>query len=83
MSTTTAPARPQAVRRPGDRIFGGAAVGSGVLILITLAAVAAFLLYQAWPAIVADPTEVRGEQGLLWYVGPLIFGTLLSSVIAC
>ncbi|MGN7248676.1 phosphate ABC transporter permease subunit PstC [Janibacter anophelis] len=82
MSTTTAPARPQAVRRPGDRIFGGAAVGSGVLILITLAAVAAFLLYQAWPAIVADPTEVRGGQGLLWYVGPLIFGTLLSSVIA-
>lgn len=77
-STTTA----GRTRRAGDTIFSGLARGSGVLILVTLAAVAAFLLWQAWPAISASPEEVRGGKGLVSYVGPLIFGTLLSSIIA-
>ncbi len=82
MSSTPAPTRQKVVRRPGDRIFSGLSVGSGILILVTLAAVAAFLLYQALPALQAAPSEVRGGKGLVYYVGPLIFGTLLSSVIA-
>lgn len=41
-----------------------------------------FLFFGAKDALVADPSEVRGQEGLLAYVGPLIFGTLLSSIIA-
>ena len=52
---TEAQVRPKPVRRPGDSIFKGLSTGSGVVILAILAGVAAFLLWQAWPAIVADP----------------------------
>lgn len=72
----------QAVRRPGDRIFGVLSLGSGAVILLVLAGVTAFLCFGAWEALTADKSEVRGGEGLLAYVGPLIFGTLLSSIIA-
>jgi phosphate transport system permease protein len=79
--TTTRPAgRP--VQRPGDRIFSGTAQGAGVLILVILAGVAAFLLVEAWPAITAPPDEVPGGEGLLVYVAPLLFGTILSAFLA-
>jgi phosphate transport system permease protein len=70
-----------APQRPGDRIFSGAATGAGVLILVILAGVAAFLVSEAWPALWADPSEI-GEKGdgLIVYVWPLLFGTLLSAV---
>lgn len=81
MTTTTRPAgRP--VQRPGDRIFSGTAQAAGVLILVILAGVAAFLLVEAWPAITAPPEEVPGGEGLLVYVAPLLFGTILSAVLA-
>jgi len=70
------------VTRPGDRIFAGAATGSGLLILAILAGVAAFLLWQAWPALVADPEQIPGGKGLTSYIAPLLFGTVLSAVIA-
>jgi len=70
------------VTRPGDRIFAGAATGSGILILAILAGVAAFLLWQAWPALVADPEQIPGGKGLTSYIAPLLFGTVLSAVIA-
>ncbi|GAA1255461.1 phosphate ABC transporter permease subunit PstC [Janibacter melonis] len=83
MSTTTPTSGPaKAVTRRGDRIFSGLSVGSGILILATLAAVAAFLVYMAMPAVTADSTDVRGGEGLPSYVAPLIFGTLYSSIIA-
>ena len=82
MSTTTPSSPPKAVTRRGDRIFSGLSVGSGLAILVTLAAVAAFLIYMAIPAITADPSDVRGGEGLVSYVAPLIFGTLYSSIIA-
>ncbi|MQA15431.1 MAG: phosphate ABC transporter permease subunit PstC [Pseudonocardiaceae bacterium] len=69
-------------RRPGDRIFAGAATGAGVLILAVLAGVAAFLLIQAWPALVAPAAEIPGGEGLVAYIAPLAFGTVLSAVIA-
>ncbi len=71
----------------GNRIFAGVSTGAGVLILVVLAAVAIFLLIRAWPALTATReqlADVGFMQGRsLWeYVGPLLFGTVLSSVIA-
>lgn len=74
--------RPKPVRRAGDRIFNGFSLGSGILILVILAGVAAFLLWQAWPALVADPSQVRGGKGLVHYIGPLLFGTVISATLA-
>ncbi|WP_068396790.1 phosphate ABC transporter permease subunit PstC [Kribbia dieselivorans] len=83
MSTSTAPSSPpKAVRRPGDRIFSGLSTSAGIVILAALALVAIFLIIQAMPALLADPSEVRGGQGLFHYIGPLVFGTLLSAFIA-
>ncbi|WP_427383955.1 phosphate ABC transporter permease subunit PstC [Janibacter sp. G56] len=81
MSTETT-AVPKPVLRPGDRIFRGASTGAGIAILVLLALVAAFLIYQAWPALVADGSDVRGGKGLVAYIAPLAFGTVLSAVIA-
>jgi phosphate transport system permease protein len=53
-----------------------------VVILIVLAGVAAFLVVESLPAVSAPAEEVPGGEGLAAYVAPLIFGTLLSSVIA-
>lgn len=73
--------------RLGNRIFRGISTSSGVLILVILAAVAAFLLYRAWPALTADSSAFSGVDFMagrsLWaWVLPLVFGTVLSSVIA-
>jgi len=71
----------------GNRIFAGISSGAGIIILVVLAAVALFLLYRAWPALTASReqlAEVGFMQGKgMWaYVAPLLFGTVLSSVIA-
>jgi phosphate transport system permease protein len=68
--------------RPGDRIFAGTAKTSGILILVILAGVAAFLVAEALPAITASSEDVPGGAGLSAYIAPLLFGTLLSAVIA-
>jgi phosphate transport system permease protein len=78
----TAKVDEQPVRRLGDRLFGGTAKGAGILILVTLAAVAIFLISEAWPAFTNDLTELSGHKTLLEYVGPLIFGTILASLLA-
>ncbi|WP_312717613.1 phosphate ABC transporter permease subunit PstC, partial [Mobilicoccus sp.] len=38
--------------------------------------------WQAWPALVADPEQIPGGKGLTSYIAPLLFGTVLSAVIA-
>lgn len=80
--TQTTAGPPKAVSRPGDRIFAGFSVGSGWAILIILAGVAFFLIWQAFPALVAPSEDVRGGQGLVHYIGPLLFGTVVSAAIA-
>nr|WP_098465408.1 phosphate ABC transporter permease subunit PstC [Isoptericola jiangsuensis] len=72
-----------------NRVFRWLAVGAGVTILAALAAVALFLVGQAWPALTASPEELaagaaRFPEGttLLAFVGPLVFGTLLAAVLA-
>ncbi|WP_267461530.1 phosphate ABC transporter permease subunit PstC [Pseudonocardia abyssalis] len=90
MSTDASPRPPQAaapppskpVVQPGDRVFSGMAKGSGILILVVLAGVAAFLVAQSLPAIVAPAQDIQGGGGFVVYVWPLVFGTLLAAVIA-
>jgi phosphate transport system permease protein len=69
-------------RRPADRAFSGAATGSGVLILSVLAGVAIFLIIEAWPAITAPAGEIPGGDGLIDYIAPLAFGTVLAGTLA-
>ncbi|MFD4350608.1 phosphate ABC transporter permease subunit PstC [Streptomyces coelicoflavus] len=75
--------------RPGDRIFVGLSRGSGILVLVIMAAIAAFLTYRAWLAISEDeanfftsfewnPTGSPPEFG----IAVLAYGTVVSSVIA-
>ncbi|GAA1306960.1 phosphate ABC transporter permease subunit PstC [Pseudonocardia xinjiangensis] len=86
MTTTTekviAKAPPKPVLQLGDRIFAGSAKGAGILILVVLAGVAAFLIAQAMPAIVASPADLPGGKTLVAYIAPLVFGTILAALIA-
>jgi phosphate transport system permease protein len=79
---TPAPAGRRPVLQRGDRIFSGTAKSAGVLILVILAGVAAFLLIESLPALTAPAEEIDGGDGLAAYVAPLLFGTLLAAVIA-
>jgi phosphate transport system permease protein len=76
----TQPGRP--VRRPGDRIFSGSATAAGIVIVLVLAGVAAFLIGQSIPALTAPAGEIPGGEGIAAYVWPLLFGTLVAAVIA-
>ena len=81
--TAVRPPRQQgSYQRPGDRVFSGAAVLAGSLILVVLAGVAIFLVVEAWPAITAPAKDLPGGEGLVSYVAPLVFGTLLSAALA-
>ncbi len=68
--------------RLGDRIFSGIATGAGLLILAILAGVAIFLVSKGLPAITADKSEINNGDGLIAYIWPLLFGTILAAVIA-
>lgn len=85
MTTTSAPPTPpeqRQLRRLGDRVFSTTARSAGILILVVLAGVAAFLVVEALPALTASSEDIPGGKGLAGYIGPLIFGTLLSAMIA-
>jgi phosphate transport system permease protein len=69
-------------QRRGDRVFAGLATGAGILILAALAGVGLFLLIEGVPAITASGAEVYGEDNIVVYVWPLLFGTLLAAVVA-
>ncbi len=69
----------------GNRIFAGISTAAAVTIVVVLAAVAAFLLVRAWPAITSAPEAIAGATSgvSFWaYVAPLAFGTILASAIA-
>jgi phosphate transport system permease protein len=70
-------------RRAGDKIFSGMATSAAVLILAVLAGVAVFLVVEAWPAVTADPKTVGDGNGLVSYIAPLAFGTIVAAGIAC
>lgn len=82
MTTTTAPP-PQVKKRPGDRWFSGTALAAGSMILVTLAAVAIFLIVQSIPGLSATSETASILTGNFWeYVGPLAFGTVWASFLA-
>ncbi len=85
-----APAQVRSGVRPGrvgNLVFSGLSTAAGVTIVVLLGLVAGFLLYRSLPAFSASREDL-GEisfmsgQGLLGYVAPLVFGTVLSSAIA-
>jgi phosphate transport system permease protein len=79
--TTPPNERPAAptVGKFGDRIFFGLSWGAGVLILVTLAAVAVFLVSEAWPTF-THPEEFN--ESFASYVWPLVFGTIWAALLA-
>jgi phosphate transport system permease protein len=80
---TAAPARTRAKQRPADRIFAGAALLAGSLILLILAAVAIFLVAKSLPAFVAGPEAFDEGVDNFWkYVAPLAFGTVWAAFLA-
>lgn len=79
--TTQAPA--QTPRRRGDRVFFTSTVVAGTIILVTLAAVAIFLIAKSLPTFFADPAEISKEGDGFWaYVAPLVFGTIWAAFLA-
>lgn len=74
-----------------NKVFFGLSATAASLILATLAAVATFLLVEAWPALTDTSGELASKVGwikpdagesLLQIAGFLIFGTVLISTIA-
>ncbi|AWB91179.1 phosphate ABC transporter permease subunit PstC [Aeromicrobium chenweiae] len=82
MTSTLAPRKRTTVVRAGDRIFSGLSTGAGVLILVVLAGVAAFLTLEGIPGILASPDEVKSGQSFWPYVWPLVYGTLIAATVA-
>ncbi|MFF7314855.1 phosphate ABC transporter permease subunit PstC [Streptomyces sp. NPDC008137] len=77
------------VTRPGDRIFLGLSRGSGILLLVIMAAIAAFLTYRASLAISKDEgnflTTFQWDTNAVppvFGIAVLAFGTVVSSIIA-
>ena len=68
--------------RTGDRVFSAAAKSAGILILLTLFAVALFLFVQAIPAFTADPEAISGGHGFFAYIWPIVIGTVIAAAIA-
>lgn len=73
--------------KAGNIVFKTLSTAAAVLILCTLAAVAAFLVVRAWPAL-ADPSQTfsasgQSEQVSIWrFTLPQVFGTVLAALIA-
>lgn len=85
MTATTAPApqRIAAKQRPGDLWFSGTAVFAGSMIVVTLAAVAIFLIVQSLPAFGATNESASLLDTNFWsYVLPLLFGTIWAAFLA-
>lgn len=90
----TAPAAEQkraarGATRPGDRIFLAMSRGSGILLLVVMAAIAAFLTYRAALAISKDDgnfltTSVWDTNATppVFGIAVLAYGTVISSIIA-
>jgi phosphate transport system permease protein len=78
-----------AATRPGDRVFRGAAMTAGTIVLVIMAAIAAFLVYRAVPALRADTTSFLTTAD--WFpdnvpstfgIAALLYFTLLTSLLA-
>ncbi|OKL46563.1 phosphate ABC transporter permease subunit PstC [Boudabousia liubingyangii] len=77
----------QKTGRFGNNFFRRTATGAAWIIFATLAAVAAFLIIQAWPvltnfSLTFDAKGYPNGASLFQIAGPLIFGTVLAATIA-
>jgi phosphate transport system permease protein len=77
------------VTRPGDRIFSGLSRGSGILLLVVMAAIAVFLTVRAVHAISKDHTNFLTTFEWTPSLNPptfgiavLAYGTVVSAIIA-
>ncbi|AZQ35741.1 phosphate ABC transporter permease subunit PstC [Streptomyces cyaneochromogenes] len=75
--------------RPGDRIFLGLSRGSGILLLVIMAAIAGFLTYRAALAISKDEGNFlttfewnTSATPPVFGIAVLAYGTIVSSIIA-
>ncbi|WP_307861600.1 phosphate ABC transporter permease subunit PstC [Nocardioides xinjiangensis] len=68
--------------RVGDAVFSRTALGAALLVVGMLAGVAVFLVAQGLPALEASGEQAYGKPSVWSLVGPLLFGTVLSSVLA-
>ncbi|MFB6641977.1 phosphate ABC transporter permease subunit PstC [Streptomyces chartreusis] len=75
--------------RPGDRVFLGLARGSGIFLLVVMAAIAAFLTWRAVIAISDDDGNFlttfewnTGTNPPVFGIAVLAYGTVISSIIA-
>lgn len=71
----------------GNAIFKNTSTGAALIIFAALAAVATFLIIQAWPVLVQPDLKFAAKgypQGatLAQIIGALVFGTVLASAIA-
>ncbi len=80
--TTNSLTTSQGAGRTGDKVFSGATLAAGCLILVVLFGVALFLVVQAVPALVAPAADIQGGHGFFAYIGPIVVGTLIAAVIA-
>ncbi|MFT4051264.1 MAG: phosphate ABC transporter permease subunit PstC [Microbacterium sp.] len=87
--TATSPAtnpsegRITAKQRPGDLWFSGTAIFAGSMIVVTLAAVAIFLIVQSLPALGASSETASLLTTNFWsYVAPLLLGTIWAAFLA-
>ena len=82
--STTAEAVPGKTRttRVGDLVFSRSALIAALLVVALLAGVGAFLVAQGLPALDAHDETAYGKSSVWAYVGPLLFGTVLSSILA-
>lgn len=69
--------------RAGDIIFSRSAAFAGGMIMVTLAAVAIFLIMRSLPAFFADKQAASLlTDNFFSYVAPLIFGTVWVAILA-
>ena len=86
--TTESPISGASVRR-GDRVFGGLSKSAGILVLVIMAAIAAFLVWRSIPSLTSNTGNFFTEPGWspdadppVFGIGALLFGTLVSAFIA-
>jgi phosphate transport system permease protein len=88
-ATAAGPGIKGASVRAGDRVFRGLSRGAGVLILVTMAAIAVFLIWRAIPSLQANTANFFTTQ--VWFpdakpavfgIAALAFGTLMTAAIA-
>ena len=84
--TLTGPeTEPQTAAPPhgrGDRLFRGTSLAAGLMILVALAGVFVFLAVEGVPGLFQTAVTYAPSTDFLSYVGPLVFGTVLSAVLA-